>query len=256
MISRYRCTIVCMNNAVPPQERSEPVLELRNVRFRWSESADDVIDIDSLDVARGECVFVTGPSGSGKSTLLSLLGGVVVAREGSLNVLGRNLAAMTGWQRDRFRADHIGFVFQMFNLISYLSMVDNVILPCRFSRRRRDNAIARSGSLQDEAKRLLQRLGLDSPQLLQRPVTDLSIGQQQRVAAARALIGTPELLIADEPTSSLDDDARENYLTLVFSEIRAAGTTVLFVSHDRRLRDRFDRHADLPDINKTGAASL
>ena len=198
-----------------------------------------MLDIDELSVRRGERLFIAGPSGSGKSTLLSLLGGVVVPRTGSVEVLDTNLAAMRGWQRDRFRADHVGFVFQMFNLVPYLSVVDNVTLPCRFSDRRRQRAESRSTTVDGEARRLLAALELDHDGLLERSVVELSIGQQQRVAAARALIGEPEIVIADEPTSALDEGTRERFLELLFAECERAHTTLLFVSHDLPPREPF-----------------
>jgi len=226
------------------------VLELRDVRFAWRPREPDVIDIQELSLAAGERLFVAGPSGSGKSTLLSLLGGVAVPRSGRIALLGTDIARLGGRRRDRLRADHVGFVFQMFNLVPYLSMLDNVTLACRFSRARRARAIARSGSAREDARRLLAALELDAPALLARRVTDLSIGQQQRVAVARALVGSPEIVIADEPTSALDEGTRERFLELLFAECAAAGTTLLFVSHDTRLGELFPRRVSLPDINR------
>ncbi|MCB1725697.1 MAG: ABC transporter ATP-binding protein [Gammaproteobacteria bacterium] len=198
-------------------------------------------------------MFLHGPSGSGKTTLLSLIGGVLRADAGTLRVLGHDLSALSGPRRDRFRADHIGFIFQMFNLIPYLSVVENVILPCRFSRQRRARALRGSQSLETEALRLLGHLDMADPALLRRPVTSLSVGQQQRVAAARALIGAPELLIADEPTSSLDAGRREAFIRLLFDECRQAGSTLVFVSHDAALEPLFDRTVRLSSVNRAAA---
>ena len=225
------------------------VVRLEGVRFAWQAADGDVIDISRFEVARGERLFVAGPSGSGKSTLLSLLGGVITAREGRVEVLETDLSRLPGRQRDRFRADHVGIVFQMFNLVPYLSMIDNVTLPCRFSLRRRQRAEARSLHVDAEARRLLADLELDNPALHDRPVTQLSIGQQQRVAVARALIGSPELVIADEPTSALDEGTRERFLDLLFAECRAEGTTLLLVSHDTRLGALFDRRVSMTEFN-------
>ena len=233
--------------------RSGPV-DVTGVRFAWKAGEADVLDVARLEVGTGERVFIEGPSGSGKSTLLSLLGGVVSPREGSVRVLGAGISEMPARRRDRFRADHIGFVFQMFNLVPYLSMVDNVTLPCRFSRRRRERAVSRSGAAEAEARRLLARLGLDQPELLSRAVTELSIGQQQRVAVARALIGSPELVIADEPTSSLDQRTCERFLELLSAQCEEAGTTLLFASHDTRLGALFGRRVLLPELNRAGSA--
>ena len=223
-------------------------VEVDRIRFAWKAGERDVLDIARFEVAAGERVFVEGPSGSGKSTLLGLLGGVAGPREGTVRILGTELSAMPARRRDRFRADHVGFIFQMFNLVPYLSMIDNVTLPCRFSRRRRECAGSRAGGIEAEARRLLARLELDRPELLSRAVTDLSIGQQQRVAAARALIGAPELLIADEPTSALDEGTRERFLDLLFAQCGEAGAALLFASHDTRLGARFDRRVSIAEL--------
>ena len=228
-------------------------VEIDRVRFAWVSGQRDVLDIARFEVAAGERVFIEGPSGSGKSTLFSLLGGVSSPREGTVRVLGTTISEMPARRRDRFRADHVGFVFQMFNLVPYLSMVDNVTLPCRFSRRRRERARSRSGAPEAEARRLLARLGLDGDELLGRAVTDLSIGQQQRVAVARALIGAPELIIADEPTSALDEGTRERFLELLSAQCDEAGASLLFASHDTRLGAVFDRRVALGELNRAGA---
>ena len=229
-----------------------PTIEVDGVRFAWKDGERDVLDIARFEVAAGERVFVEGPSGCGKSTLLGLLGGVVRPREGSVRILGTGMSEMPARRRDRFRVDHIGFVFQMFNLVPYLSMIDNVTLPCRFSSRRRDRAGSRDGGAEGEARRLLARLGLDRTELLARSITELSIGQQQRVAAARALIGAPELLIADEPTSALDEGTRERFLDLLFAQCDKAGASLLFATHDPRLGALFDRRVSFADLNGAG----
>jgi putative ABC transport system ATP-binding protein len=181
--------------------------------------------------------------------LLAIIGGVLTADAGQVVVLGSELAGLGGAKRDAFRADHIGFIFQMFNLLPYLSIVDNVVLPCRFSARRRNVVGGKPSDAADEAKRLLARLGLDDRHMLNRRVDQLSIGQQQRVAAARALIGRPELIIADEPTSSLDADARDDFIELLLQEADGADAAVIFVSHDRSLGTRFDRSVMLGEVN-------
>lgn len=228
----------------------KPLIELNDVRFRWQPRSTDVLHIDDFTVYAGERVFIQGASGSGKTTLLSLIGGVIAPQQGSISILDTQLNALRGTQRDSFRADHIGFIFQMFNLIPYLSLADNVILPCRFSATRRQQALARSKALEHEANRLLQHLALDVDELARRPVIELSVGQQQRVAAARALIGSPALVIADEPTSALDHDVRTAFLDLLFKEIEAVGATLLFVSHDTSLQAKFDRTVALASINR------
>jgi putative ABC transport system ATP-binding protein len=220
-------------------------IELNDVHFAWPRGAT-VLEIPRFAVARGECVFLKGASGSGKSTLLGLIGGVLRQARGSIQVLGTSMLDLRGSRKDAFRAAHIGFIFQMFNLLPFLSVLDNVTLTARFSRERAARA---GGDPAGEARRLLADLGLSDPQLLMRPVTELSIGQQQRVAAARALLGRPDLLIADEPTSALDADTRLGFLDMLRRECAAAGTTLLFVSHDTALACSFDRTVSMNEIN-------
>jgi putative ABC transport system ATP-binding protein len=221
---------------------SAAAIELEHVKFAWP-GGPSLLDIGGFRVERGERVFLRGPSGSGKSTLLGLIGGVLAPGAGSVRVLGQPLQGLSAAARDRFRGEHVGFVFQMFNLIPWLSVRDNVLLALRFSPAR----AARVADPDAEARRLLQSLGLDEP-LLDRPVTQLSIGQQQRVAAARALLGRPEIVVADEPTSALDHDARESFLRLLLGECAAHGITLLFVSHDPTLGVHFDRQVSLPEL--------
>lgn len=231
-------------------DNREPMIQLDNVLFRWRPRDADILDIADFQVFAGEQVFIKGSSGSGKTTLLSLLGGVIAPRNGTVKILGSVLNELSSVRRDAFRADHIGFIFQMFNLIPYLPLVENVTLPCQFSCARQQKAVQNSSSPEQEARRLLQHLELDVEVLSQRPVTELSVGQQQRVAAARALIGSPELIIADEPTSALDADTRESFLNLLFQEVKSAGSTLLFVSHDASLEQYFSRSLALAEINR------
>ena len=224
------------------------IIDISDLRFRWNARQAPCLDIPAFSVAEGERVFLHGPSGSGKSTLLGLLGGVLSPDDGSLRVLDTRLLELSGRARDRFRVDHIGFIFQQFNLLPHLSMLDNVLLPCRFSSRRRRRANASGRSIQEEAQRLLLQLGLD-PGAQHRPVTELSVGQQQRVAAARALIGSPEILIADEPTSALDAERQDDFLDLLLRECEQSHASLVFVSHDKRLMRHFDRLVALDQIN-------
>jgi putative ABC transport system ATP-binding protein len=224
------------------------VVALEGLRFRWRRGAPPCLEIASFSVDAGERVFLHGASGSGKSTLLSLIGGVLSPERGRIEVRGVELGTLSQAARDRHRADHLGVIFQMFNLIPYLSARDNILLPCRFSARRRARISEAGASARAEADRLAARLDL-APEDLARPAAELSVGQQQRVAAARALIGRPELLIADEPTSALDAGRQRGFLDLLLGESAAAGTAVLFVSHDTRLAGAFDRTVALAEIN-------
>ncbi len=229
---------------------SDAVLYINQLRFRWPGGQRDILDIPDLNVAKGERVFIRGNSGCGKSTLLGLIAGLNMPNAGTLEVLGQNVASLSAARRDQFRADHIGFIFQQFNLIPYLSVLDNILLSCKFSARRRQHALQTSTSLQRVAVDLMTHLQLDPMEFRDRPARELSVGQQQRVAAARSLIGAPELLIADEPTSALDTDARSGFISLLMRECEANGSTLLFVSHDASLENFFDRSIEFPQINR------
>lgn len=222
------------------------VVSLSQIRFSWNEKQPATLEFDTLDIRQGEHIFIKGPSGSGKSTLLGLLTGIISPQSGSVRILEQQLNDLSQSERDRFRADHIGYIFQQFNLLPYLSVIENVTLPCNFSKRRRDKV---TGDLTENAIHLLQRLRLDQT-LLNKPVIELSIGQQQRVAAARALIGQPELIIADEPTSALDFENRTAFIELLMEEAEKAGSTLIFVSHDPTLEAMFDRNIQLEELNK------
>lgn len=228
------------------------VIELHDLTFRWQPNAAPTLCIGHFHASRGDRIFLKGESGSGKSTLLSLLGGVLTPQSGSIELLGQRINELSGSQRDRFRADHIGFIFQMFNLIPYLTVMENVLLPLQFSNLRKQR-VEQKGPVDQEAARLLEHLDLGGG-MLDRPVTELSVGQQQRVAAARALIGSPELVIADEPTSSLDTDRRDAFIQLLISECDKAGSTLLFVSHDERLEQHFSNTLSLASINQSHVA--
>lgn len=207
-----------------------------------------LLNLPSLTVFRGERLFLYGPSGCGKTTLLGLLSGVLAADHGAVSILGTDLSKLRPSERDAFRAAHIGVIFQMFNLIPYCSVIDNILLPTRFHPQRRKQGTA----FRKEAERLAESLGLTD--LLHTRGDRLSVGQQQRVAAARALIGSPELVIADEPTSALDSDNRRDFLQLLFDQCRRVSATLVLVSHDRSIQSGFDRALDLSTLNKAVAS--
>ena len=216
--------------------RSDWAVHISGLRHRWPGAPHDLLNIGEWGVRPAQRVLVLGASGSGKSTLLSLLAGVHVPLDGQVKLLGQDWAGLSAARRDTRRADHVGYIFQQFNLLPYLPVVDNVTLPCGFSARRRQ----RAGDVQASAQALLGHLGLPES-CWRRPAADLSVGQQQRVAAARALIGAPEVLIADEPTSALDDDTRDQYMQVLLQSCVQSGAALIFVSHDRRLATHFDQ---------------
>ncbi len=215
---------------------------LDNVKFSYSNTAPtNDICIESWSLDQGEKRFVFGPSGCGKSTLLNLISGVLRPSSGAITVLGESLEKMSSRQRDRFRANNIGYIFQQFNLIDYLNAKENIALARQFS------SSKQTINLTNNIAELLVALGVNESDW-SRPVSTLSIGQQQRIAIARAFINKPKLLIADEPTSSLDEPNRDKFLSLLNTLCDANQTTLLFVSHDTRLKHHFDRVQNFHDI--------
>jgi putative ABC transport system ATP-binding protein len=240
----------------PVQDRSSGpahALQLRSVRYAYPGATAPTLDLEALSLPCGERLMLRGPSGCGKSTLLSLAAGVLLAQDGSVELMGRAWAPMSAAQRDAHRVDHVGYIFQQFNLLPYLGVLDNVLLPCRLSKHRRLQATSLHGSIEAAGAALLDALELPAA-VHRRPASELSVGQQQRVAAARALIGQPDVVIADEPTSALDEDRREAFMRLLLQAHGRAGSALLFVTHDVRLAHHFDRVVDLPSINRATQA--
>lgn len=221
---------------------------LRDMRFRYAGAAQDSLHIPQLSVACGERVFIKGSSGSGKTTLLNLLAGVFEPTAGEAHVLGQPLHSLSAGKRDRLRAQRMGIVFQQFNLIPYLSVLENVCLPSAFAKGRLGK-----GEVQDKARELLSALEIPG-HLSASKASALSVGQQQRVAVARALVHAPELVMADEPTSALDADNRDRFIELLFAEAAKHNSTLLFVSHDGQLARHFDRVVDLAQVNRLSTA--
>lgn len=218
------------------------LISLQNVTFRYPKAEHDALHIDDWQVPVGQNTFIQGKSGSGKSTLLNILAGVYKAQQGQIDVLGQNYAKLSGAKLDRFRADHIGVVFQQMNLVPYLTVLENIQLAGHFASN--NNQAKRS-----EVAELLESLHL-SEEIINRKAMDLSLGQQQRVAIARALINKPEIIIADEPTSALDIDARDAFIDEMLATARSHGCSILFVSHDLSLATKFDHVVQLESLNK------
>lgn len=223
-------------------EKIETAISASNLKFHYQKNKE-ILNIENLTINRGEKVFIFGPSGHGKSTLLNLISGVLSPTEGELLVMGQNIKNLNASKRDIFRGEKVGYIFQIFNLIPYLNIKENIVLPCLINKKRGNGS-----DFLKEADELISKLSLEN-HLMKQP-TELSIGQQQRVAQARALIGRPEIVIADEPTSSLDEKNTKEFMELLLSEWEKRKFTLVFVSHDERLRRYFDRAISLPDINK------
>ena len=225
-------------------------MRLEDVRFGWPGPRAFRLDVPHWQLERQERVLLVGESGSGKSTLLSLICGVVTPDRGRIEIDGTDLTALTATRRDRFRAERIGIIFQQFNLLPYATVRDNVLLPLRFAPERRK----RVADATSESLRLCEMLGL-TPALQEMQAGQLSVGQQQRVAVARALIGRPPLIVADEPTSALDAATQSSFLDLLFRQCEEASAALLMVSHDHRLAERFDRVEPVESVTTTLRAS-
>ena len=230
-----------------PRAEASDVIRMSGVRFAWPGRDAFSLSVDAFALPAARRILLIGPSGSGKSTFLSLLCGIVAPQSGQIEILGTEITELPAAARDGFRAEHFGIIFQIFNLLPYGTVIDNVLLPLSFAPNRRKRATAK-GAAEEEAVRLLKRLGLE-PHLTRGPsAANLSVGQQQRVAVARALIGSPEVIVADEPTSALDRNRQAAFLDLLFTELAEAGATLIMVSHDESLAPRFDQVLRLDEI--------
>ncbi|MBO9477434.1 ATP-binding cassette domain-containing protein [Shimia sp. R11_0] len=221
-------------------------VSIENLSFAWPGQARPVINIDVFSLEAGERVLLQGPSGSGKSSLLSAISGVVDLPKSTVQVVGQDMGALTPQARDRFRANHIGMIFQGFNLIPWMTAAENVCLPLKFSKRRKAQL---NKPAEQVAQGLMVALGLPEPLWHGCASAQLSVGQQQRVAVARALMGAPELILADEPTSALDELAKHSFLNVMMAQVAKTGASLLMVSHDTTLAPHFDRVVQLSDIN-------
>ena len=223
----------------------ELAINVQNLSFHY-EDTHPILKLDSFEVKNQEKIFIYGPSGCGKSTLLGLIAGVFLPQQGTLEVFGLDFCSTSRSIRDEIRGKEIGYIFQTFNLIPYLSCLENILLPCKITPERKSKII---GSLEQEAALLAEHLNLT--EVLHKKARQLSVGQQQRVAAARALIGDPLLVIADEPTSSLDGKNTNEFLELLLRKWEEKKFTLVFVSHDERLANEFNRSVSLPEMNRT-----
>jgi len=193
-----------------------------------------------IELKRGQRLLISGFSGCGKTTLLSLIAGALKLQAGDIKFDHHEYSSMSSLLLDKFRADHVGYIFQTLNLIPFLSVSENIGLGIRFSQSRK----SRVANLNQEINRLLESLGLEK-EVLNTPVNRLSVGQQQRVAAARALLGKPDLILADEPTSALDSDTTNKFLNEVMETFDPSKQAIIMVSHDSSIAPYFDCVIDL-----------
>lgn len=221
-------------------------IDIENLTFTWPKQDKPTLNIPQWQVKKGEHVFLHGQSGSGKSTLLNLLCGVLVSQSGRLCVLNSELNQLSGRKRDNFRAREMGVIFQQFNLLPYLSAKENIYLGQWFTRRA--NGGRQSSNVDKDFGDFTASLGLNKD-VLEKQAGALSVGQQQRVAVARALLSKPALIIADEPTSALDSEHRDKFIELLLTQSRAYHATVIFVSHDQSLASAFTSEVSMHTLN-------
>ena len=216
------------------------MIELTDVQFAYEPASTDdfSLQIASLSLPDQSRTALVGPSGAGKSTLLHLIAGILIPQQGQVTVADQMISAMHDAGRRKFRRSSVGLVFQTIELLDYLSLLDNVLLPYRLSGELTPAAI-------DRAAQLVSRVGLSDK--LDRDVSQLSQGERQRVAICRAMAGAPKVLLADEPTSALDEQTAKAAMDLVFELAEEHSTTLLVLTHDRSLLPRFDRIVHVED---------
>ncbi len=223
-----------------------PALHVANLRFRYGSASNGAtgewtVNIEQLQLERGEQMLLTGTSGRGKSTLLHLVAGLIDPHEGEISIDGQSLRSLHGARRDLFRGSRIGMIFQTFNLLHGFSAQENVMAALMFSDAKRFPPATH----RERAQRLLAHLGIDRPNA---NPDQLSVGQQQRVAVARAIACDPVLVLADEPTASLDPEAGRVAMDLIQQSCREINAALLCVSHDPSMRERFARQSSLNDL--------
>ncbi len=221
------------------------MISLRDVRFEYARGGFS-LNVAELAVPSGARAAAIGPSGSGKTTLLNLISGIERPRSGEVSTAGVRVDRLSPAARRSFRITKIGFVFQEFLLLEYLDVLDNILYPYRLHRELRLDASVRS-----RAHRLASDLGLKS--LLDRLPAELSQGERQRVAIARALVTSPTLILADEPTGTLDPATKQQALDLLFEQCEARSTTLLMVTHDHGLLEQFGQIIDVEALGPTEA---
>lgn len=217
-------------------------VDMQNIEHCYDKgSTQPVLNIPQWQIKLGDQIFLYGHSGSGKTTLLNILAGVLRPTRGILNILDQPFSDYSASKKDKFRAQHIGVVFQQFNLVPFLTVLENIKLAHHFSSSKKMNVT-------EVAANMLAKLRL-SADLLHRPTNQLSVGQQQRIAIARALINQPELLLVDEPTSALDAAARDAFMTLLTETCSELSTTLIFVSHDMQLEKHFSISTSMHELS-------
>lgn len=222
------------------------MIQWSNLQFRFDEN--NVFAFADHTIARGERVLIQGESGSGKTTLLSLLTGVLTPSAGNIRIQDTDITQLSSGKRDHFRKHNMGYVFQQFNLLEYLTLEENVALPLSLSQQRANFERQTHATHTDAARAWLSKLSLNDSSLFQKPARDVSFGQKQRVAVARACIGNPPIILADEPTSSLDASNKKQLMDVLTQHCQAHNTTLVMVSHETDIQSYFDRSIAMQEL--------
>ena len=213
------------------------ILEINNLKFFWAINEDFKIKINNFKIKKNEKVLLLGKSGSGKSTLLNLISGILKPISGSIKVESKELSLLSSSQLDNFRAENVGVIFQQFNLLNFISPIDNILLPCHFTNFKNKNY----KFFKERALSLGEKLNLDQKLLTKKNSNKLSVGQQQRISILRAVINMPKIILADEPTSALDQSNQDLFLEMLFGICHDEKVSLIMVSHDERLKSKFDK---------------
>ena len=218
------------------------LISIKNLKYKIGQNINFSLNIKNFKLNKSDSILIYGESGIGKSTFLNLLSGTISPQKGNIDILGTNISNTSSSIKDKIRGDHFGIVFQTFNLLPYVSVKNNILLGKAYS------SIKQSKSNNDEIKELMDKLSLNYEDLINRKAYELSIGQQQRVAVARALIGKPEIILADEPTSALDKSNQKEFINLLFKSIDENEQGLIMVSHEHKLSNKFRKVKNITDI--------
>ena len=218
------------------------LISIKNLKYKIGQNINFSLNIKNFKLNKSDSILIYGESGLGKSTFLNLLSGTISPQKGTIDILGTNISNTSSSIKDKIRGDHFGIVFQTFNLLPYVSVKNNILLGKAYS------SIKQSKSNNDEIKELMDKLSLNYEDLINRKAYELSIGQQQRVAVARALIGKPEIILADEPTSALDKSNQKEFINLLFKSIDENEQGLIMVSHEHKLSNKFKKVKNITEI--------
>ena len=224
---------------------SKILIDIKNLKYSFNKTSKFQLNIKKFILKKSDSIHIYGDSGAGKSTFLNLLSGTVNPQEGIINILGNDITKASSFKKDKIRGDHFGIVFQTFNLLPYLTVKNNILLGKAYSNRKQSLF---NNDNNDEIKMIMDKLSLSYNELINRKAFELSIGQQQRVAVARALIGRPEIILADEPTSALDKNNQKEFIDLLFKSLNENEQGLIMVSHDKKLSNKFKIVKNITDI--------